>query len=207
MKIGATIREPVSSYNQRVASIYGRTTVNRRMQAWRSIARKELYELYAPAMMSVCARYVHDRETARDLLQDGFIKVFTKIQTYSATGPFGAWLRRVFVTTALEYLRKYDALRSSAPIDEYGEQVEDVDASVLDRLSADDLLECISRLPTGYRTVFNLYAIEGYTHKEIAAMLHIQEITSRSQFARARKALQEMVQSLIAQDNVSRNRT
>lgn len=114
---------------------------------------------------------------------------------------------RVFVTTALEYLRKYDALRSSAPIDEYGEQVEDVDASVLDRLSADDLLECISRLPTGYRTVFNLYAIEGYTHKEIAAMLHIQEITSRSQFARARKALQEMVQSLIAQDNVSRNRT
>lgn len=81
-------------------------------------ARKELYELYAPAMMSVCARYVHDRETARDLLQDGFIKVFTKIQTYSATGPFGAWLRRVFVTTALEYLRKYDALRSSAPIDE-----------------------------------------------------------------------------------------
>lgn len=151
-------------------------------------ARKELYELYAPAMMSVCARYVHDRDTARDLLQDGFIKVFTKIQTYSATGPFGAWVRRVFVTTALEYLRKYDALRSSAPIDEYGEQVEDVDASVLDRLSAG-------------------YAIEGYTHKEIAAMLHIQEITSRSQFARARKALQEMVQSLIAQDNVCRNRT
>ena len=87
-------------------------------------ARKELYELYAPAMMSVCARYVRDRETARDLLQDGFIKVFTKIQTYSATGPFGAWVRRIFVTTALEYLRKYDALRLSAPIDEYGEQVE-----------------------------------------------------------------------------------
>ena len=96
-----------------------------------ALARKELYELYAPAMMSVCVRYVRDRETARDLLQDGFIKVFTKIQTYSATGPFGAWVRRVFVTTALEYLRKYDALRSSAPIDEYGEQVEDVDTSVL----------------------------------------------------------------------------
>ena len=75
-----------------------------------ALARKELYELYAPAMMSVCVRYVRDRETARDLLQDGFIKVFTKIQTYSATGPFGAWVRRVFVTTALEYLRKYDAL-------------------------------------------------------------------------------------------------
>ena len=107
---------------------------------------------------------------------------------------------------ALEYLRKYDALRSSAPIDEYGEQVEDVDASVLDRLSADDYWNAspgCHRLPD----CLQLYAIEGYTHKEIAAMLHIQEITSRSQFARARKALQEMVQSLIAQDNVSRNRT
>ena len=130
-----------------------------------------------------------------------------RVSPYSATGPFGAWVRRIFVTTALEYLRKYDALRLSAPIDEYGEQVEDADASVLDRLSADDLLECISRLPNGYRTVFNLYAIEGYTHKEIAAMLNIQEITSRSQFTRARKALQEMVQSLITQDDVSRNRT
>ena len=113
---------------------------------------------------------------------------------------------KVFVTTALEYLRKYDALRSSAPIDEYGEQVEDVDASVLDRSVGRDLLECISPVAHRYRTV-SLYAIEGYTHKEIAAMLHIQEITSRSQFARAMKALQEMVQSLIAQDNVSRNRT
>lgn len=163
-------------------------------------ARKELYELYAPAMMSLCTRYVRERETARDLLQDGFIKVFTKIQTYSATGPLGAWIRRVFVTTALEYIRKYDALRMSAPIDDYGEQVEDADASVLDRLSADDLLGCIARLPNGYRTVFNLYAIEGYTHKEISEMLNIQEITSRSQFTRARKALQEMVQSLALQN-------
>lgn len=163
-------------------------------------ARKELYELYAPAMMSLCIRYVRERETARDLLQDGFIKVFTKIQTYSATGPLGAWIRRVFVTTALEYIRKYDALRMSAPIDEYGEQVEDEDASVLDRLSADDLLGCIARLPNGYRTVFNLYAIEGYTHKEISEMLNIQEITSRSQFTRARKALQGMVQSLTIQN-------
>lgn len=79
-------------------------------------ARKELYERYAPAMMSVCARYVRDRETARDLLQDGVIKVFTKIQTYSATGPLGAWIRRVFVTTALEHLRKYDALRLGIPL-------------------------------------------------------------------------------------------
>ena len=124
-------------------------------------ARRVLYEQYAPAMLSLCVRYVHDQETARDLLQDGFVKVFTKIETYSAKGPLGAWIRRVFVTTALEYLRKYDALRSSVPLDEYEEQVEDPDASVLDRLSADDLLACVSRLPEGYRTVFNLYALEG----------------------------------------------
>ena len=172
-----------------------------------SAARKELYELYAPVMLSVCARYVNDRETARDLLQDGFIKVFTKIDTYSATGPFGAWVRRVFVTTALEHLRKYDTLRSGVRMDDCEGQVEDKDASILDRLSADDLLGCISRLPNGYRTVFNLYAIEGYSHKEIAAMLHIQEASSRSQFIRARKTLQEIVQSLIMQEDARAQRT
>lgn len=170
-------------------------------------ARRELYELYAPAMLSVCARYVNDRETARDLLQDGFIKIFMKIDTYQASGPFGAWVRRIFVTTALEYLRKCDALRSGARIDEFDEQVEDKDASVLDRLSADDLLECISRLPNGYRTVFNLYAIEGYSHREIADMLHIQEASSRSQFIRARKVLQDNVQSLIMQEDARLQRT
>lgn len=169
-------------------------------------ARRVLYEQYAPAMLSLCVRYVHDRETARDLLQDGFVKVFTKIETYSAKGPLGAWIRRVFVTTALEYLRKYDALRSSVPLDEYEEQVEDPDASVLDRLSADDLLACVSRLPEGYRTVFNLYALEGYTHKEIASLLHIEEITSRSQFSRARKALQEMVQTFMEEKNGSKQK-
>lgn len=172
-----------------------------------ALARKELYERYAPVMLSVCARYVSDRETARDLLQDGFIKIFTRIQSYSATGPLGAWMRRVFVTTALEYLRKQDALRLSVRMDEYEEQLEDMDASVLDHLSADDLLGCIAQLPGGYRTVFNLYALEGYSHKEIADMLHIQEASSRSQFIRARKALQEIVQSLIMDEDARQQRT
>ena len=91
-------------------------------------------------------------------------------------------------------------------LDEYEEQVEDPDASVLDRLSADDLLACVSRLPEGYRTVFNLYALEGYTHKEIASLLHIEEITSRSQFSRARKALQEMVQTFMEEKNGSKQK-
>lgn len=169
-------------------------------------AQKKLYELQAPAMMSVCVRYVTDRETARDLLQDGFIKIFTKIESYSGSGSFAGWVRRIFVTTALEYLRQKDALKQSTSIDEFSNYFENVDESVLDKISADDLLVCVSELPNGYRTVFNLYAIEGYSHAEIAEMLDINENTSRSQFMRARKILQKNVLSIIDQDYAGRIR-
>lgn len=164
-------------------------------------ARKKLYELYAPVMMNVCLRYVNNRDTAQDLLQDGFIKIFTKIDTFTETGALGAWIRRIFVTTSLEYLRQKDALRMSQSIDDLGNNIEQIDISALDRLSAEELMACIARLPSGFRTVFNLFAIEGYSHSEIAAMLNIGESTSRSQFIRARKALQKQVQSLIMQEN------
>ncbi len=170
----------------------------KRGESW---ARKKLYELHAPAMMSVCMRYINNRETAKDLLQDGFIKVFTKIDTYSGSGSFKGWMRRVFVTTALEHLRRNDALRLSSDIDEYDDAIENIEASAVDQLSANELLACIARLPNGYRTVFNLYAIEGYSHSEIANMLNINESTSRSQFIRARKVLQKSVESLITHVN------
>lgn len=163
-------------------------------KAW---AQRKIYELYAPAMMSVCFRYVNDRETARDLLQDGFIKVFTKVDSYSGSGAFGGWVRRIFVTTALEHLRQNDALKQSASIDDFNHLLEDADATVLDQISANDLLACVANLSEGYRTVFNLYAIEGYSHAEIAESLNISEATSRSQFMRARKILQKNIQSLI----------
>lgn len=169
------------------------------------LARKQVYELYASAMMSVCMRYVNNKETAKDLLQDGFITVFTKIDTYSGTGSFAGWIRRIFVTTALQHLRRNDTLRMSVNIDDYDGVVENVDTSALEQLSADDLMACIADLPNGFRTVFNLFAIEGYTHNEIAEMLNIKESTSRSQFIRARKALQKNVQSLISQGNAKRN--
>ncbi|MDR1981049.1 MAG: sigma-70 family RNA polymerase sigma factor [Tannerellaceae bacterium] len=175
-----------------------------RGESW---ACKEIYETYAPAMMSVCMRYVNNRETARDLLQEGFIKVFTKKHMYSDTGMFAGWIRRIFVTTALEYLRTKDTLKSVAAIDDYSDQLYDMDVSVLDRLSTDDLLGCIARLPAGYRTVFNLYAIEGYSHSEIAAMLGISEVTSRTQFIRAKHALQKSVQSLIKNEDVRQQRS
>lgn len=168
-------------------------------------ARKELYERYAPVMLSVCMRYVNDREVARDLLQDGFIKIYTKIGDYAGTGAFGGWIRRVFVTTALEYLRASERQRQDLRIDEADDSLADMNYSVLDKLSADDLVACIARLPAGYRTVFNLYAIEGYSHSEIAQMLHIREVTSRTQFIRARSMLQKNVQSLIGEDHAGRH--
>jgi RNA polymerase sigma factor (sigma-70 family) len=162
-------------------------------------AQKEIFERYSTVMLSVCVRYVTNRETARDILQDGFIKLYTKIDTYSGSGSFEGWIRRIFVTTSLEYLRQNDALKQSASIEEYGNSLPDNEATVLDKISADDLMECIAKLPDGYRTVFNLYAIEGYSHIEIADMLGINESTSRSQFMRARKILQTNVQSFIGQ--------
>ena len=164
-------------------------------------AQKELFEQYASVMLSVCVRYVNDRETAKDILQDGFIKLYSKIDTYSGTGSFAGWIRRIFVTTALEYLRQNDAVKQSVNIEEYNNSIVDEKVTVLDKISADDLLDCISRLPEGYRTVFNLYAIEGYSHIEIAGMLGINESTSRSQFMRARNILQKNVQLLIGQEH------
>ncbi|MDR1883451.1 MAG: sigma-70 family RNA polymerase sigma factor [Prevotella sp.] len=175
----------------------------KRGESW---ARKQLYERYAPIMMGVCMRYTNDRETARDILQDGFIKVFTKINTYSETGSLGGWMRRVFVTTALEYLRRSDALKLSVNIDYYNEAMENIEVSALDRISADELMACVAALPDGYRTVFNLFAIEGYTHSEIANMLNIKESTSRSQFIRARKVLQKNVESLLMHENAGQKK-
>jgi RNA polymerase sigma-70 factor (ECF subfamily) len=169
-----------------------------RGESW---AQKKIYEQYSSAMMSVCVRYVSDCETARDLLQDGFIKLFTKAATYSGTGSFAGWMRRIFVTTALEYLRRNDALKQSQPIDECDNCFESDDVTIPEKIRADDLMACIAQLPNGYRTVFNLYAIEGYSHQEIAGMLRIKEASSRSQFQRARKILQDNVQSLINEDH------
>ncbi|MCL2098138.1 MAG: sigma-70 family RNA polymerase sigma factor [Bacteroidales bacterium] len=159
------------------------------------LAQKAMYELYASAMMSLCQRYAGNCETARDLMHDGFVKMFTKIHTYSGTGSFKGWIKRIFVTTALEHLRRKDALRYSAEIEDVEYQIEDDNISVFEQLSADELLACIAQLPEGYRTVFNLHAIEGYTHVEIAEALGINEGTSRSQYARARQVLRKLVMS------------
>ncbi|MDR1682871.1 MAG: sigma-70 family RNA polymerase sigma factor [Candidatus Symbiothrix sp.] len=154
-----------------------------------SIARKLLYERFAPAMLGICVRYLGDKETARDILHEGFIKVFTKIDSYSGAGSFEGWMRKIFVTTALEYLRSVKNWRiNSVDLSMLNDVCDNF--SIVEQLSAEEILKCIDELPVGFKTVFNLYAIEGYSHAEIAQMLHIQEASSRSQFARARQLLQ-----------------
>jgi RNA polymerase sigma factor (sigma-70 family) len=166
-------------------------------------AQQALYSLYAPKMLSVCRRYVSDLEVAKDLMQEGFVQVFTKIQMYSEEGSFGGWIRRIFVTTALMYLRKKNVLAYSVSIEECENLPDEIAESSLNQLTSDDLLACIDRLPVGYRTVFNLFAIEGYSHSEIAQILHIKVSTSQSQLARARKMLQNSIKLILESGDAS----
>jgi len=126
-------------------------------------------------------------------MHDGFVKLFTKIHTYSGVGSFNGWMRRVFVTTALEHLRRNDVLRHSVDVEILEYQIIESDVSVFEHLSINDLLACIADLPDMYRIVFNMHAVEGYTHVEIAEELRISENTVRSRYARARQLLQKMV--------------
>lgn len=156
-------------------------------------AQKELYELYSPRMLGVCLRYIGDKETARDVLQDGFVKVFSSFGGYKGEGPLGAWIRRIFVNESLEHLRrKTNVYRNTVDIDSIADYSTNEETAV-SKLSADDLMHLIQSLPNSLRAVFNLFAIEGYSHKEIAGMLHIEESTSRSQYMRARRWLQNRI--------------
>ncbi|MCQ2167167.1 MAG: sigma-70 family RNA polymerase sigma factor [Bacteroidales bacterium] len=153
---------------------------------------KEIYDSLAPRMMAVCLRYMGDRESAEDVLQDGFVTLFSKLDTYSGEGSFEGWARRIFVNTALMSLRKKDALKGSEDVDA-ARDISSGEPSAIQKISCKDILKMISELPPGYRVIFNMFAIEGYSHKEIAETLGISENTSRSQLLRARMQLQEKI--------------
>ena len=154
--------------------------------------QKALYQRFSGKMFAVCLRYSKNREEAEDILQDGFVKVFGNINQYTGTGSFEGWIRRIMVNTALEALRKKKIDYSNVEVHEIEDSYENVH-DVMSKMGMNDLLIFIQELPAGYKAVFNLYAIEGYQHKEIAAMLSISEGTSRSQLARARQILQEKI--------------
>ena len=158
-------------------------------------AQKVLYERLAPRMFPVCIRYIGDREAAEDVLQDGFVTLFTRLDSYKGEGSFEGWARKIFVTTALMELRRKDALKMSDELDVVrGMKTETV--SQLQSIGYKDLMNLITQLPPGFRTVFNLYAVEGFTHKDIGEMLGISETTSRTQLSRARAWLQNKIKEI-----------
>ncbi|MDR1884091.1 MAG: sigma-70 family RNA polymerase sigma factor [Prevotella sp.] len=162
-------------------------------------AQKMLYGMYARKMYSICLRYSSDQDAAQDLLQDGFMKVFASIDSFQDRGSFEGWLKRIFVNLALENLRKKKTMIQTC--DDVQNLPDVVDDSTEDeqihKISETELLKMVQDLPRGYSTVFNLYAIEDYSHKEIAKMAGISEGTSRSQYIRARQILQEKVKQYI----------
>lgn len=158
-------------------------------------AQKILYDRLAPRMFPVCLRYIGDRTAAEDILQDGFITLFTRLDSYKGEGSFEGWARRIFVTTALMSLRKKDALKVSDELEAVRGMKADT-ASQMQNIGYKELMQLVMSLPPGFRTVFNMYAIEGYSHKEIAEMLGITETTSRTQFSRARVWLQNKIQKI-----------
>ncbi|MDR1356075.1 MAG: sigma-70 family RNA polymerase sigma factor [Tannerellaceae bacterium] len=160
------------------------------------LAQKELYDTYSRKMMGVCLRYVSDRETAQDILQDGFVKVFTSMGSYAGIGSFEGWMRKIFVNCALEFLRKIDVLRDAVELD-YTNEISGHAHSVIAEMSANELMKVVQELPAGFRTIFNMFAIEGFSHKEISEMLSITESTSRSQYTRAKQLLQRKINDLL----------
>lgn len=159
------------------------------------VAQKALYDRLAPRMFPVCIRYVGDRTQAEDILQDGFITLFTKLDSYKGDGSFEGWARRIFVTTALMSLRKKDALKMSDELEAVRGMKTEITGQV-ENIGYKELMELVTGLPVGFRTVFNMYAVEGYSHKEIGEMLGITETTSRSQFSRARAWLQARIKEI-----------
>lgn len=160
----------------------------------KSEAQQAVYEKYASLMMAVCFRYIRDRMEAEHVMVGGMVKVFKNVHQFQEQGSFEGWVRRIMVNESLMYLRKNKNMSLSTDIDEMREEPNYDHLS--ETLGAEELLKLIAELPVGYRTVFNLYAIEGYKHEEIGEMLGISSGTSKSQLNRARKLLQKQLVKL-----------
>lgn len=158
-------------------------------------AQKALFDIYAPKLFAVCLRYMKDHVRAQDTLQDAFIKIYNNMNNYKSEGAFEGWLKKITVNTCLDQLRKDKKLLSDMAIDDVSHKLSTNSYSA-EKLMAEDLLKLVQSLPDGYRTVFNLFAIEGYTHQEIARQLGISESTSKTQYLRARAFLKDRIENI-----------
>lgn len=165
-------------------------------------AQKQMFELYQPQLMGTCLRYTKDQERAKDILQDSFIKIFANIGKFEDTGSFEGWMRRVVVNTAIDHLRKKknDHVflgEESSPEDHRDKQLDEeedvIEEEEFKRSKAEEIVEALQELSPAYRTIFNLYVVENYSHKEIADMLDINIGTSKSNLAKAKKNLKNLL--------------
>ncbi len=155
-------------------------------------AQEALYDRHSPKMLGVCYRFAKNREDAEDMLQEGFIKVFSQINQYRNEGVLEGWIRRIMVHTCINVIKRNRRFTDCLDIS-YAAEINTSDEYIPEAMLAKEVVECIRLLPLGYRTVLNLYAVEGYSHREIGQMLDIQESTSRSQYTRAKSLLEEIL--------------
>ncbi len=157
-----------------------------------ALAQRELYNAYSPKMLGVCHRFAVHKEDAEDMLQEGFIKIFGQIHTFQHKGSFEGWIRRIIVHNCINFLKKNKKFNKNEDL-EYAQHLSKKEESIHSLLQAKQVVECIKLLPFGYRTVLNLYAIEGFSHREIGEILEIGESTSRSQYTRAKVMLENIL--------------
>ena len=156
-------------------------------------AQKTLFEKFAPRMMAVCMRYMKDKPEAEDVFQIGMVKVFTKLSEFKSEGPLEGWIRRIMVNSCLDQLRRNQRFISDVAFDDVAFKVEDHE-TISSTLNTEALMGLIQKMPMGYKVVFNMFAVEGYSHQEIAEQLGISESTSKSQYLRARAYLRKRME-------------
>jgi RNA polymerase sigma factor (sigma-70 family) len=157
-----------------------------------AIAQKELYLRFSSKMLGVCYRYGHSRQDAEDMLQEGFIKVFSQIRSFESRGSLEGWIRRIMVHTCINILKKNKKFNESVDLI-HANTLQVREDAIPSIMQAKEVVECIRLLPLGYRTVLNLFALEGFSHREISDMLDIEESTSRSQYTRAKAMLEDIL--------------
>ncbi len=158
-------------------------------------AQRFLFDKFAPKMLLVCMRYAKNKSDAEDVLQEAFIKVFNKLSAFKNEGSLEGWIRRIMVNTSLDQIRKNSKFSKDTDLDTVSYKLENKD-SFFDNLSSEDLLKMINNMPNGYKIVFNMFAIEGYSHQEIADTLGVSENTSKSQYLRARSYLKNELEKI-----------
>ena len=163
---------------------------------YNSTAQHRLYQIYAKRMTALCQRYCNDYETARDLMHDGFIKVFESVENYDGKGNFDAWLKKIFVNGCIDNLRKVDVLKMPIEIESLENFIADTHTDFTEKVDIEQIMKAIAQLPNIARTVFNMYNIDGYSIEEIAQKLNMTSTAVRTQHSRAKQKLQIILKEL-----------